>query len=174
MATTLGTHCVVGTGVHCNNMLKHIYLFIYLLLLLLLLLLLFEYCFLFLHIPSCELTILKAMRIAIDTFQLIRALWSGTSPFLDVFYSILLILQAKKALIRLRELDCAVHKRVDVTFSLGWIVLSKWTALLIFTTVWTSLADDKLIFFLIFRENRLWHFMQISPAWNVKPIFSEK
>ena len=118
MATTLGTHCVVGTGVHCNNMLKHIYLFIYLLLLLLLLLL-FEYCFLFLHIPSCELTILKAMRIAIDTFQLIRALWSGTSPFLDVFYSILLILQAKKALIRLRELDCAVHKRVDVTFSLG-------------------------------------------------------
>ena len=30
-----------------------------------------------------------------------------------------------------------------------------------FTTLWATSADDKLIFFLFFPENRIWHFMQI-------------
>ena len=38
-----------------------------------------------------------------------------------------------------------------------WLVFGK----LIFTTLWANSADDKLVpFFLIFPENRIWHFMQ--------------
>ena len=32
---------------------------------------------------------------------------------------------------------------------------------LVFTTLWANSADNKLIFFLFFPENRIWHFMQI-------------
>ena len=50
---------------------------------------------------------------------------------------------------------------------------------LTFTTLWAFSADDRLIFFLFFPENRIWHFMQIvSLGDNLHemsyPVFWEK
>ena len=42
---------------------------------------------------------------------------------------------------------------------------------LTFTTLWANSADDKLIFFLLFLENRIWNFMQIV---NIKSSFLGK
>ena len=36
------------------------------------------------------------------------------------------------------------------------------TGKLIFTTLWANSADDKLMLFLFFPENRIWHCMQIE------------
>ena len=47
------------------------------------------------------------------------------------------------------------------------------------TTLWADSADDKLMIFLFFPENKFWHFLQIVSWGNnlheiSKPIFLEK
>ena len=48
--------------------------------------------------------------------------------------------------------------------------------ILTFTTLWAFSADDKLmIFFLLFSENRIWHFMQIVSLHEISyPVFLKK
>ena len=66
-------------------------------------------------------------------------------------------------------LNCTLKVKLTMTdlLSIKSIIMHKsllWEGniiMLTFTTPWANSADDKLIFFLFFAENRIWHFMQI-------------